>query len=123
LLGAYFRSKLANILFTMELARRLVGSNATANCCGPGPTRTNFAPSAGGILGVLSRMMSWMPMVQTPEEGARTQVYLASSPEVAGVSGRSFLKCRAREAKPITRRPDVLARLWDVSEQLCIAFG
>ncbi len=119
MLSAYFKSKLENILFTVELARRLEGSTVTANCCGPGGVRTNFGNAAGGALAWVSRLMFLTPMMKSPEVGARTQVYLASSPEVAGVSGRFFLKCRARKTRPIVHRCEVATRLWRISEQLC----
>jgi NAD(P)-dependent dehydrogenase (short-subunit alcohol dehydrogenase family) len=119
MLSAYFRSKLLNILFTKKLARCLKGTSVTANCCGPGTTKTNFAPSAGGLLRFMAAMTSWMPFVKEPEAGARTQIYLASSPDVASISGGFFLRCRLRKTKPITERADVLAQLWELSSQLC----
>ena len=94
----YGRSKLANILFTTELARRLAGTGVTANCCHPGVVATGFARDgdASGVLAFGVKVIK--PFVLTPEKGARTSVYLASSPEVADVSGRYFVKCKEADA-------------------------
>jgi len=118
MLGAYFKSKLENILFTNELARRVGGTAITANCCGPGAVHTNFGYRAGGVLEVAQTVMSWLPIMQTPDEGARTPWYLATAPELAGVTGKFFLRHHERHTKPITRDTAVLERLWRVSETL-----
>jgi NAD(P)-dependent dehydrogenase (short-subunit alcohol dehydrogenase family) len=94
---AYARSKLANILFTYELARRLQGSTITANCFTPPWTKTGFGRGAGGMLGfmyVMIGIMALTPLVRRADEGAGTGVYLASSPDVAGVSGQCFTRLR-----------------------------
>ncbi|MFW6252846.1 MAG: SDR family oxidoreductase [bacterium] len=93
--GAYARSKLANILFTRELARRTAGSGVTANCLHPGGVGTNIGVDrvtrAGSrIMQVLSAIMA------SPEKGAETSVYLATAPEVATVTGAYFVKQRPR---------------------------
>ena len=117
---AYNRSKLANILFTYELARRLDGTGVTANCLSPGPTRTHFGDNMSGLPGLFPRLMKRIPFLfVSPEQGARTSIYVASAPDLAGISGHYFLRCRERRTKPITYNADVAARLWSVSEQLC----
>jgi len=113
---AYCRSKLANILFTAELARRLTGTGVTANAVHPGAVRTRLGDGNGRALDLLARGIKLFLL--SPERGARTQVYLATAPGVAGVSGRYFVRCR--EASPSTAACDAAAqrRLWDVSRTL-----
>jgi NAD(P)-dependent dehydrogenase (short-subunit alcohol dehydrogenase family) len=115
-LGAHFRSKLENIIFAIDLARRLQSSATTVNCVSPGPTRTRFGDNMTGLAGLFPRLAE--PLFPSPEKGARTLTYLASSPEVAGVSGRFFLRQRARQTKPVTRDAEVAARLWRISANL-----
>jgi NAD(P)-dependent dehydrogenase (short-subunit alcohol dehydrogenase family) len=115
-LNAYFRSKLENIIFTVDLARRLSGTGVTVNCMSPGPTRTNFGDNMTGLAGLFPRLTKiWFP---GPETGARTLIYLASSPEVEDISGRFFLRKQARRTKPVTLDPEVATRLWHVSAEL-----
>ena len=113
---AYGRSKLANILFTRELARRLAGTGVTANCFHPGFVATRFGDAAGGWT---SRLM---PLIRTfaitPDEGADTLVYLSSSPDVAGVTGAYFVKRRIAEPSSAARDDDAARRLWEASEAL-----
>jgi len=119
-LAAQFRSKLENILFTYELARRLAGSTVTANCLSPGPTVTHFGDGLSGMPGLLFRIVKRIPfLLQPAEKGAETQIYLASSPDVAALSGRFFMKGRERITQPITHDRDVASRLWKISEELC----
>lgn len=102
-LGAYFRSKLANILFTYELARRLKGSSVTANCLSPGPTDTRFGSQMTGLPSLFPRLMKRIPfLLVSPEKGAETSVHVASLPELDGVSGRVFLRCRERRTRAIS---------------------
>jgi retinol dehydrogenase-14 len=115
-LSAYFRSKLANIIFTVDLAKRLQGAGVTVNCLSPGPTRTGFGDNMTGWPGLFPRLLK--PLFPSAEKGARTLIHLASSPEVAGVSGRFFLRQRARRTKPVTRDSEVAARLWRISAGL-----
>ena len=114
----YGRSKLANILFTTELARRLAGTGVTANCCHPGVVATGFARDgdASGILAFGVKVIK--PFVLTPEQGARTSVYLASSPEVADTTGRYFVKCKEKAPSAAAQDAEAAARLWTVSEEL-----
>ncbi len=114
----YGRSKLANILFTLELARRLEGSSVTANSLHPGTVRTGYGADgdARGLLAFGIKISS--PFFLSPAKGARTSIYLASSPDVAGVSGEYFVKCRPKEPKRWAQDPDAARRLWHVSEEL-----
>jgi len=91
-LRAYGCSKLCNILFTRELARRLHGTGVTANCLHPGFVATRFADGSGGLVSRLAWLAKFFAI--SPAEGAQTIVYLASSPEVANVTGKYFYKCR-----------------------------
>ena len=124
-LTAYFRSKLANILFTYELARRLKGAAVTANCLSPGPTLTKFGDNLHGapalvhlLLGPLKRIPG---LFASADKGAETQVYLASSPELATVSGRFFFRGREKSTDAIVDEQPMAARLWRLSEELCSA--
>lgn len=114
----YGQSKLANILFTLELARRLDGTGVTANSLHPGTVRTGYGGDgdAKGLLAFGIRMSA--PFFLSPAQGARTSVYLASSPEVDGVSGKYFVKCKAVEPKRWARDHEAARRLWQVSEEL-----
>ncbi len=103
--AAYGRSKTMNVLFTFELARRLEGTGVTANVMHPGEVRSNFHPAAG-----MSPMGN-----RTPEEGARTVVYLATSPEVAGVTGEYFRDERRARASRQAYDTDLQRQLWQRS--------
>ncbi len=114
----YGASKLANILFTAELARRLEGTGVTANSLHPGTVATGYARDgdARGFLAFGVKVIK--PFILTPEKGAVTSVYLASAPAVEGVTGRYFVKCRAREPSKAAQDQLAARRLWEVSEQL-----
>ncbi|KAL1783056.1 retinol dehydrogenase 14 [Sigmodon hispidus] len=117
----YSRSKLANILFTKELARRLEGSNVTVNVLHPGIVRTNLGRHIH--IPLLARplfnLVSWA-FFKTPLEGAQTSIYLASSPEVEGVSGRYFGDCKEEELLPKAMDESVARKLWDISEVMIV---
>ncbi len=115
---AYGRSKLANILFTTELARRLEGTGVTANAVHPGTVATGFARDgdANGVFAFGVKVIK--PFVLTPEKGARTSIYVASSPEVAGVTGGYFVKCRQTKPSGAALDEAAAAQLWAASEQL-----
>jgi NAD(P)-dependent dehydrogenase (short-subunit alcohol dehydrogenase family) len=115
-LSAYFRSKLENIIFSLDLAQRLQGSGVTVNCMSPGPTSTRFGDNMTGLAGLFPRLAK--KLFPGPEKGARTLIYLASSPDIEGISGRFFLRQRARRTKPVTSDAEVAARLWRVSSEL-----
>jgi len=120
-MAAYGRSKLCNILWTRELARRLGGHSpgsgaVTANCCHPGAVATRLGQTDAAWTRALVRLLGLFFL--TPEQGARTVVFLASSPHVAGTTGRPFAP--EGVAKPATFAEDAEAarRLWQVSEAL-----
>jgi len=118
-LGAYKRSKLCNILFTYELSRRLAGSTITANCFSPGPTLTRLGDNMRGLPAAVPWLLKRIPsLLAFPESAARTAVYAASSPDLDGVTGRFFLRCRETRTKQITYDIDVSARLWKMSQAL-----
>lgn len=112
---AYAQSKLANILFTVELARRLEGTGVTVNALHPGFVSSNFA--TGTPLSRLG-MRLLRPFTITPEKGAETSIYLATSPEVEGVTGRYFVRKRVVEPAPAATDPAAARRLWQVSAEL-----
>jgi len=114
--GAYGRSKLCNILFTRELARRLEGTGVTANSLHPGFVATRFGDRSGGALSLAVRAAKIFAL--RPEQGAATIVYLASSPDVEGVTGGYFVKCKAAEPTREAQNDADAKRLWDVSAQL-----
>jgi len=114
--GAYCLSKLMNLLFTFELARRVAGRGITANAAHPGPVASNFGRSNRGVFGFFFALAG--PFMLTPEKGARTQIWLASSPEVAGVSGKYFAKCREKRPSPRALDEVTQKRLWDVTAGL-----
>jgi len=118
-LGVYGRSKLMNLLFTAELARRLEGKAVTANALHPGVVATGFGGNTPGLFRTLVRIAQ--PFMLSPEKGARTLVYLATSPEVEGVSGKYFYRCREMRPSPAARDPEAARRLWELSEQLVSA--
>ncbi|XP_037690994.1 retinol dehydrogenase 14-like [Choloepus didactylus] len=113
----YSRSKLANILFTRELAHRLEGTNVTVNVLHPGIVRTNLGRhiSIPLLVKPLFNLVSWA-FFKTPLEGAQTSIYLASSPEVEGVSGKYFGDCKEEELLPKAMNESVARKLWDISE-------
>jgi NAD(P)-dependent dehydrogenase (short-subunit alcohol dehydrogenase family) len=113
---AYARSKLANILFTRELARRLEGTGVAANCFHPGFVASRFGDEAGGVIG-------WaFPLVKlaglSPETGADTLIHLASAPDAANASGAYFVKRRIAEPSAAARDAETAKRLWQASESL-----
>ncbi len=112
---AYCVSKLANILFTFELARRLEGTGVTANCLHPGAVATNFGLGGGWLKWAVKLAQ---PFMIDDEKGAETQIFLASSPEVEGVSGKYFAKKKPIEASRAAKDMLAAKRLWALSEDL-----
>ena len=113
---AYSRSKLCNILFTRELARRLKNTGVTANCLHPGFVATRFGDQSGGMISNFVRLAKFFAI--SPEEGAKTIVYLASSSEVAGVTGQYFYKYRAIQPSLAARDDRAALLLWERSAAL-----
>ncbi|HCS28638.1 MAG TPA: hypothetical protein DIW43_14345 [Spongiibacteraceae bacterium] len=112
----YGHSKLANILWTREIARQLQGTGVTANCVHPGAVRTGLG-TQNGLLGKIATKLVG-PFFRSPAKGAATSVYLATSDKVEGVSGEYFYDCKQLTAKPWARDDATAKRLWDVSQKL-----
>ena len=115
-LTVYGRSKLANILFTRELAHRLAGTGVTANCLHPGVVATRFGESSGGFIGRLFPVAKLFFI--SPEQGADTIIHLASSPEVAKTSDGYFVKREMTEPSAAARDDAAAKRLWEASEAM-----
>jgi NAD(P)-dependent dehydrogenase (short-subunit alcohol dehydrogenase family) len=111
--GAYANSKLANVLFTYELARRLEGTDVTANCLHPGAVASNLFRGLPGFLETLIRLVTI-----SPERGARTSIFLAGSPEVEGITGKYFARRRPAKSSEASYDLEAARRLWEVSEEL-----
>lgn len=110
---AYGQSKLANVLFTYELARRLEGTRVTVNCLHPGVIATNIFRDVSGVVGAAAKLF-----LKSPRRGAETSIYLATSPEVTGVTGKYFDDKRAVRSSPESYDEAIADRLWQVSAQL-----
>ncbi len=114
---AYNQSKLANVLFTYELARRLDGSGVTANVLHPGVVRTSFGQE--DPLGWMRLMLPFVrPFLKSPDRGAATSVHLASAPDLEGVTGTYFVDKRPKKSSPRSYDEQVAKRLWDESARL-----
>jgi len=119
----YCRSKLANVLFTRELAERLAGSGVTANAMHPGWVRSRFGMDGdlSGVMGFGIRVMR--PFQISPRRAARTAVYLATSPEVAAKTGMYWVRSKPGHMSRQARNDEAAARLWDESERLLASTG
>lgn len=115
--GAYSQSKLANVLFTSELARRLAGTGVTANSLHPGFVRTGFGTRTMGWLSPIVAVVTRLGM--RPDQGAATSIYLASSPDVEGVSGLYFSQKKPARVSAQAQDADLARRLWTLSEHQC----
>jgi NAD(P)-dependent dehydrogenase (short-subunit alcohol dehydrogenase family) len=115
-MAEYGVSKLANVLFTYEMARRLADTAVTCNAVDPGMVNTDFARQATPLYRVLFALTR--PLRVPPERGARTSVYVASSAEVAGVTGKYFADRRAVRSSPASYDAALARRLWEVSEAM-----
>lgn len=113
---AYRQSKLANILFTKELARRSRGSGVTSNCFHPGGVRTNLVQSSPWYYRLIWAIIN--PFLVSPKKGADTAIYLASSSKVAEISGKYFVNRKPVSPWELTDEHDAAARLWKISEEL-----
>ena len=112
----YGQSKGCNILFTVELAKRLEGTGVTANAVHPGAVNTGLGANSGPLMAMLQKVA--MVFMKSPAAGADTSVYLAASPEVEGMSGGYFFKRKPRTSTVQTRDPELAKRLWTISEAL-----
>jgi NAD(P)-dependent dehydrogenase (short-subunit alcohol dehydrogenase family) len=115
-LRVYGQSKLANVLFTYELARRLEGTNVTANALHPGIIGSGFGLNSKGMMKFAMTMYSIL--ARPPEEGAKTQIYLASSPEVEGITGKYWVKSKVVPSSKDSHDTAAQRRLWEISEQM-----
>lgn len=114
--AAYAQSKLANIMFTHELSKRIHDDGVTANCLHPGVVATNFGKTGTPLVRCAMRL--FRPFFTGAEQGAETSIHLASSPEVSGVTGKYFIKKREARSSPASYDESVAARLWSVSESM-----
>jgi NAD(P)-dependent dehydrogenase (short-subunit alcohol dehydrogenase family) len=112
----YGQSKLANLLFTYELARRLEGSGVTVNAVHPGAVATGLGKNNGAFARALVRLLA--PFFRTPAAGAATSLHLATSPEVEGVTGRYFASCREAHSSRASHDEEAAVRLWELSARL-----
>ena len=112
----YGMTKLANIMFTFELAERLEGTGVTANCLHPGGVNTNFGNNNRGFTTLLFR--AFKPFMRSPERGADTVVYLASSPDVEGMTGKYLSDRKLITASGEAYDQDLRRKLWQISEEL-----
>jgi NAD(P)-dependent dehydrogenase (short-subunit alcohol dehydrogenase family) len=122
-MDAYGRSKLANILFTRELAARVKGTGVTVNAVHPGPVRSGFGMDGdmGGLMGLGNRLIR--PFEISPSAGAKTSVYLATSPEVEGETGRYWVRRKPGHMSRQARSDAEAQRLWSESERLLGSAG
>jgi NAD(P)-dependent dehydrogenase (short-subunit alcohol dehydrogenase family) len=116
--GVYGDSKLANILFTKELAKRLSASGAVANCFHPGFVHTGFGQNNGGFFAGSIDFVGSL-VARTPEKGAETLIWLATSPDAGKISGEYFHDKKVSKTKPAARDEALAKKLWDYSEELC----
>lgn len=115
--GAYRRSKLCNILFTRELARRFEGTGVTANCLHPGFIRTGIGDNTSGLFRRGVRLLKRF-FARPPKQGAATPTFVASAPELAEVTGTYFVNCAATAPSPEASDDDAARRLWEISARL-----
>ncbi len=114
--AGYGQSKLANILFTYELARRLEGTGVTVNALHPGVVGTNFAANINPLVRLLKPLAN--KVMLSPEDGAQTSIYLATSPEVEGISGKYFDKKKAVQSSPMSYDTAAARQLWEISAKM-----
>jgi retinol dehydrogenase-12 len=115
-LNAYGQSKLANVLFNYELARRLQGTGVTVNALHPGFVATNIGSNIGWFMRVIRPLMNLRAL--SVEEGAETVIYLATSPEVEGITGKYFFRCKPVSSSDYSHDVAVAKQLWTVSEEM-----
>ncbi len=112
----YGHSKLANILFTRELAKKLEGTDVTANALHPGTISTGLGTQNGWIGKAI--MTGLRPFLKSPQQGAKTTIYTSVSPELDGISGKYFENCKEKQPKPWAQDDDAAAMLWKVSSRM-----
>jgi NAD(P)-dependent dehydrogenase (short-subunit alcohol dehydrogenase family) len=115
--SVYSKSKLCNILFNRELARRLAGSGVTANVLHPGFVATRFGDQSGGVVSALVRVAKPIGAI-SPEEGAKTIIHLASAPEAAKVSGEYFFRCAPAKPSAEALNDRDAKQLWEISAEI-----
>jgi len=113
---AYGRSKMANVLFTYALARRLEGTGVMVNALHPGFVRTDFAKDNGFLVRLFQPLAMWRAI--SVEEGSETSIYLASSPEVEGITGKFFIRKQPVDSDPFSYDQDAQERLWEISTEM-----
>jgi len=118
--GAYQQSKLANVLFGLELSKRIEGTGVTTYCLHPGAIDTDLARHLGDTFGFFGRVMCFLsrPFVRTVEMGAQTTIYCALEESLAKESGKYYSDCREKLAEPQGRSLEDAKRLWKMSEEL-----
>ncbi|MFX0155729.1 MAG: SDR family oxidoreductase [Candidatus Hodarchaeota archaeon] len=112
----YSQSKTALIIITYEFARRLNGSGVTVNCLHPGGVKTNIIQDYKGIIKFFTKII--FSFAKSPEEGAKTSIYLASSPKVEKVSGKYFIDKKEAKSKDVTYNKSIAERLWNICAEL-----
>jgi NAD(P)-dependent dehydrogenase (short-subunit alcohol dehydrogenase family) len=113
LFGVYNQSKLCNVLFTYEMARRVKDTNVTVNCLNPGPVKTNLSRDMSAMFKFIGSLF-----FLTPEKASETAIYLASSPEIGIVNGRYFSKKKAIPSSKTSMDENLQKKLWNFSEEL-----
>jgi NAD(P)-dependent dehydrogenase (short-subunit alcohol dehydrogenase family) len=117
----YGQTKLMNVLFTYELAQRLDGQGVTVNAANPGLTATRFGTTGRGMMPAMKRMID--VFAKSPEDGARTQIYLASSHDVDGITGKYFDKTKEVPSSELSYSRDIQEELWSISEKMVGGIG
>jgi len=119
-MGVYGKSKLANVLFTYELARRLEGSGVTANCLHPGVVRSGFGQNNGGLIAIVFKAAYTLmtPFTKSNAQGAATSIHLATSPDVEGVTGKYFADSKETPSSAASHDEEAARRLWKLSEKM-----
>ena len=116
---AYANSKLANIHFAYELSRRLEGTGVTSNCVHPGPVRTSlFRENKPWFIKLAASIFQYVPFLLSPAKGAETSLHVASNPELAGITGKYFVKKKPVDSAPRSYDDAVAKRLWEVSAEM-----
>ncbi len=113
MLKVYSHSKLANLLFSYELAKRLKNTKITVNAVDPGEVSTGLGQQNKGLSSILYWVMK--PFIQSPEKGAYTSIYVATSSKLKGVTGKYFRDCKEKEPKPWAKNDEMAKKLWTVS--------